>query len=173
MSILLRALLIALIFSSCKGPKSDFFRDEGRVEVVDIDSATLHSLILNDSRNLRVLNIWATWCRPCLEEFPIFVELHDKYQNENFDFIAVSADEQKDREKVLAFLKKQSSPVDSFIFESDSVYQLIYNESIGWNGSLPFTIVIDPQGNAIYRLNEAIEPVFFRELIANQISNEK
>jgi thiol-disulfide isomerase/thioredoxin len=164
-------LVLLAWLSSCRESKSEFFTDDNKVEIVDIDSATLHSLILNDSRNLRVLNIWATWCRPCLEEFPVFVELQTKYQDSNFEFVAVSADEQKDRRKVASFLEKQDGYVDSFIFESDSVYQLIYNESIGWNGSLPFTIVVDSSGEAIYRINEAIEPESFKSLIAQQINS--
>ena len=134
--------------------------------ITEIDSTELHSLMLNDSENLRLINIWATWCAPCLEEFPVFVELTEKYRNKKFEFIAVSADEQKDKSKVLRFLNRQEPAVDSYIFETEDVYHLIYSESIGWNGSLPFTILVEPGGKVIYRLNEAIEPNEFKLMLS-------
>jgi thiol-disulfide isomerase/thioredoxin len=135
--------------------------------ITQIDSTQLHSIILNDSENLRLINIWATWCAPCLEEFPVFVEESEKYADKNFEFIAVSADELGDSLKVLRFLEKQSPVTDSYIFEGEYVYQLIYNEDIGWNGSLPFTVLVEPGGKVIFRQNEAIEPESFRKLLAD------
>ena len=172
----IRYLILIVVFSglvSCTDRKG---REESAnaPELTAIDSTALHQLILNESDNLRLINIWATWCAPCLEEFPVFVELADQYSDKPFEFIAVSADEMKDREKVLRFLTKQNPLVDSYIFAGEEVYQLIYNESIGWNGSLPFTILVEPGGRVAYRVNEAIDPVdFTRMLAAHPMINKK
>jgi peroxiredoxin len=54
------------------------------VTVEKIDSAGIASLVKNDTQQLRLINVWATWCVPCVEEFPNLVTLTRQFQNRNF-----------------------------------------------------------------------------------------
>jgi thiol-disulfide isomerase/thioredoxin len=59
---------------------------------------------LNDyAGKIVVLNFWATWCVPCREEMPLFVQLQNQYAQSGVQFIAASIDAPEDREKVEAF----------------------------------------------------------------------
>ena len=53
-----------------------------------------------------VLNFWATWCIPCREEMPLFVQFQKRYAHSGVQFIAASIDAPEDREKVEAFAKE-------------------------------------------------------------------
>jgi thiol-disulfide isomerase/thioredoxin len=53
-----------------------------------------------------VLNFWATWCLPCREEMPLFVQLQTEYAQRGVQFIAASIDAPEDRQKVDAFVKE-------------------------------------------------------------------
>lgn len=62
---------------------------------------------LNDyAGKIVVLNFWATWCVPCREEMPLFVQLQKQYAQSGVQFLAVSIDAPEDREKVEAFAKE-------------------------------------------------------------------
>ncbi|MEC8378697.1 MAG: redoxin family protein [Myxococcota bacterium] len=63
-----------------------------------------------DSQSFTVVNLWATWCGPCRKEMPEFVELSQKYQDQNVRFIAVSTDRLRDRDKVDAMVSDWKLP---------------------------------------------------------------
>jgi len=69
----------------------------------EVSDGVLFSKQLNGKTVL--LNFWATWCQPCLVEMPTFVELQEKYK-ENFTIIGVLFEKEKDKDDLLAFMKK-------------------------------------------------------------------
>jgi thiol-disulfide isomerase/thioredoxin len=64
-----------------------------------------------------LVDFWATWCGPCVEEFPRTVMLADKYAEAGLAAVSVSVDEAADQEKALAFLKEQNATFDNLISE--------------------------------------------------------
>ena len=63
-----------------------------------------------------MLNFWATSCAPCVEEFPMIVDLSDEYENE-LSVYFISMDWLDEKEKAISFLKKQG--VDGVTFIKD------------------------------------------------------
>jgi peroxiredoxin len=133
-----------------------------------LDSAGVGKLLKNDTNKLRVINVWATWCAPCVAEFPQLVSLSRRTGNRDFELITISADEPADEAKVLDFLKKQHAAVPprvqrSLKSEGRSTNNYLFTGNGGGSdellkvldpqaaGPLPHTLVIEPGGKILYR----------------------
>lgn len=95
-----------------------------------------------------LLNLWATWCRPCVEEFPSLVKLHDTYKAKGLTVITLSLDEPADHGKVLPFLKEQKATFPALIARGnpESVVGVVDR---GWEGAVPTTYVFDRSGKRV------------------------
>jgi len=86
------------------------------------------------------LNMWATWCPPCVAEMPAIQELYDKYKNnENIEFLMVTTD---DHQKVMQFVKRKgyTFPVYFNQYRLPDAFQF---------NSLPTTFVVSKSGEVI------------------------
>jgi len=141
------------------------------IELVAADG--LNALRKNDSGKVRLVNFWATWCGPCITEFPELVTINRMYRHRDFEFVTVAAqypDEQKD---VLKFLQKQQASNKNLLFGEPDKYKLIEAFDPGWSGALPYTALIDPQGKVIYKKEGAIDPIELRRTIVAALNERK
>lgn len=100
----------------------------------------LHSQIV-------VLNFWATWCAPCLEELPRLSKLSEEFAGKNVHFVAVSIDDAKDRAKVEPSLAKQNIHLNVWVGgDSDMLARF------GLGNIVPATLILDEQGQVITRI---------------------
>jgi thiol-disulfide isomerase/thioredoxin len=132
-----------------------------------IDSSGVSELVKNKTNKLRLINIWATWCGPCVLEFPELVKMDRMYRGRNFEFISISADLYKKRTEVLEFLKDREASNKNYIFREDDVYRLLGAADPEWYGGIPYTIIIEPGGKVIYHKPDAIDPLFIRRIIVD------
>ncbi|MBW6500802.1 MAG: redoxin family protein [Bacteroidales bacterium] len=138
------------------------------VTLEEIDTKGIRELIANTtSDKLRLINIWATWCGPCITEFPDLVIIDRMYRGRRFEFISISADKQARKSDALRFLQKQQASNKNFIFNHDDVYKLIEAVDPDWQGALPFTMLIEPGGNIIYKKQNMIDPYALKKLIVD------
>ena len=95
-----------------------------------------------------VLNFWATWCAPCLEEMPAFEKLYRRYRSQGLTVIAVSLDK-GETSKVAKFVDEHSLtfPV---LLDLDGIAERIYPSF-----TIPFTYVIDKKGRIAARVDGA------------------
>lgn len=135
------------------------------VQLNDIDVAGIKNLLKNDSEKLRLINIWATWCGPCVTEFPEFVTMNRMYRKRDFEFISISADDPAKKGKALQFLQKQQASNANYIFSIDDKYQLIEAVDPNWQGALPYTILVEPGGKIIYARQGIINPLQMKKTI--------
>lgn len=124
--------------------------DRRPVTLEDIDLDGIRQLMANDSDKLRLINVWASWCGPCILEYPDFVKLQRMFGARDFEFISISADKMERKEKALSILQKNHSALPNYICTSDDKYELIEAVDPEWNGALPYTALIEPGGNIIY-----------------------
>lgn len=104
---------------------------------------------LGDYRNkVIVLNFWATWCAPCLEEMPAFEKLYRRYRSEGVTVLAVSIDK-GDISKVKSFVDKHNLTFPVLI-DSDGIAEKLYPSF-----TIPFTYVIDKEGRVAARVDGA------------------
>lgn len=125
---------------------------EKPVDIKPLDAQGVKTLLKNDnSQKLRLINIWATWCGPCIIEYPDFIALQRMYGARDFEFVSLSADKPDQAEKALKFLKEKSSAVTNYIFSSDDKYALIEAVDKEWDGALPYTVLVEPGGKIVWR----------------------
>lgn len=98
-----------------------------------------------------LVNFWATWCAPCVAEFPEFVKIDQEFRSKGVRTIAISTDEKSDIEPaVVPFLKKQKVAFESFLSDADDPQLLIDVVDKNWSGVLPATFVFDKQGKLVF-----------------------
>lgn len=85
---------------------------------------------------LTLVHAWATWCPPCVKEFPELVKIHREFSEQGLGLILISADEPTDVGKVEDFLAQQNSPVDSLV-TTELSQGFIETLSPNWGGALP------------------------------------
>lgn len=132
----------------------------------EVDATGIKNLISNSSSGkLRLINIWATWCGPCITEFPDLVIIDRMYRGRPFEFITISADKKAKKADVLKFLQGQQASNKNYIFNKDDVYEMIEAVDPKWRGALPYTLLIEPGGKIIYKKQDMIDPLELKKLI--------
>ena len=129
------------------------------------DEAAIRAIAAGDAKKLRLVNVWATWCGPCVIEFPDLVSLHRIYRGRDFEVVTVNADDPDKREKALAFLKEQQASMRNVAFAKGDPYALIEAIDPKWPGALPYTMLVAPGGKVIYRSDGQIDVRTMRKAI--------
>lgn len=137
------------------------------VTLSGLTTAQAKELVANKSKKLRLINVWATWCAPCVAEYPDLVMTQRMYGQRDFEFISVSADKPEHHDKALAFLKKLHSPVTNYLFEGKDNYELIEAIDPEWNGALPYTILVEPGGKIAYRYQGPVDMLELKRAIVD------
>ena len=137
------------------------------VSVNMIDETSIKELLQNKSDKLRLINIWATWCGPCVTEFPEFISINRMYRRRDFEFISISADDPVKKDKVLKFLQQQQASNTNYLFSVDDKYKLIEAVDPAWQGALPYTILVEPGGKIVYGKQGTINPAEIKQLIVD------
>jgi thiol-disulfide isomerase/thioredoxin len=136
------------------------------VSLETIDEAGVKAQARNEGgKKLRLVNVWATWCGPCVIEFPDLVSLHRIYRGREFEVVTVNADDAGKREKALEFLKTQQASTRNLAFDRGDPYALIEAVDPKWQGALPHTILVAPGGEVIYRSEGAFDTPKLRKAI--------
>ena len=136
------------------------------VTLETIDEAGVRAQVRNEGgKKLRLVNVWATWCGPCVIEFPDLVSLHRIYRGREFEVVTVNADEPAKREKALEFLQTQQASTRNYAFDKGDPYALVEAVDPKWQGALPHTIVVAPGGEVIYRSEGAFDTLKLRKAI--------
>jgi len=146
--------------------------EKGEVEVELIDAKGIAALRKNVTKKVRLFNVWATWCGPCVKEFPELVATSRKFGLRDFEFISISMDDPKELPAVKAFLEKQNAIVhdklkpslkaegrkgNAYVFNEASSDALIQALDPEWPGPIPHTLVVAPGGEVIFRHNGEID----------------
>lgn len=140
------------------------------VTLEKIDQEGIKTLIKNGNSNkLQLINIWATWCGPCILEYPDLITLQRMYGARDFEFISISADNIEDQEKALKFLQEKNSALTNYIFTGKDKYELIEAVDADWNGALPYSMLIEPSGKVVWKHQGSID---FYELKKTIVEHE-
>src|SRR5262249_37876519 len=82
-----------------------------------------------------VLNFWATWCGPCVAEFPELVALDAKYRDKGVKMVGITADDPEDvQPKVVPFIKKNQVKFDIVLQDTDDPEEMMKQVTNDWPG---------------------------------------
>ncbi|MBX3242726.1 MAG: redoxin domain-containing protein [Chitinophagaceae bacterium] len=137
------------------------------VTLEQIDAEGVKNLLKNNSDKLRLINVWATWCGPCIKEFPDFITINRMFRGRDFEFISISADEEHRQEKALKFLKDKQASNKNYIFNGPDKYELMDAIDKKWAGGLPYTIIVEPGGKIVYAKQGIINPQQIKRTIVD------
>jgi len=142
----LACILLLVACSSHNEPEQS--RKESQPLLKDLKAEQIDSLITSyKGEKALLVNVWATWCGPCVEEFPHIVELQKKYAD-RLHVLFISADFKEDRDRALKFL--QNHNVNWTTYFKIGKDQKFINELSGeWSGALPFTKMIAKNGEVV------------------------
>jgi thiol-disulfide isomerase/thioredoxin len=143
------------------------------VSLTTVDAAGLSKLRKNDSGKFRLVNFWATWCAPCVAEFDEFVTINRMYRHRDFELVLVSMNRPDEQAKVLEFLKKQQASFRNLIFASTDREPLINAFDPAWEGAVPYTVLLGPDGKVLYSETGSIDPLALRRAIVKSMNELK
>lgn len=130
------------------------------------DAATLKKLRSNqDSGKVRLINVWATWCGPCVSEFDELVEQNLRFRHRDFELVTIAAQFPDEQARVEAFLQKHHASTRNLIFGSTDKYAMIEAIDPSWNGALPYTVLVAPDGKVLYQQTGGIDFLELRRAI--------
>lgn len=142
-------LLPLLLLASCSYFSSSHLINGSPAPEINLPDKNGNPFTLSTQRgNLVLLEFWASWCKPCREDNPKIVALHNKYKNTTFQnagklqFVSISLD--TDKEKWLEAIK-----------EDNLAWEYHISDLLGWKSAaadsfgvsyIPSSFLIDPNG---------------------------
>lgn len=135
----MKAILVFLLFMLMQ---SSYAQD-----VIQLDNVKLDEVMKSHNGKPVLVNLWATWCKPCVEEFPELLRIREEYKDNSLEVVLISLDFGDDAsERTTGFLKKMNVDFDTYsnAFKSDE--DLINYFDMKWNGGIPATFIYDKDG---------------------------
>jgi peroxiredoxin len=130
-----------------------------------IKIAEVAKLTANETRDLLVVNLWATWCGPCVAELPELVTMNRMYRGRRFRLVTISLDEVGKKDDALKVLMENHVAAINYIWKGDDRDRFAEALDRQWPGPVPYTLVIAPGGKILYRKSGAIEPLEVKRAI--------
>ncbi len=116
------------------------------LEVSEITMDELNDFTKNREGRALLINIWATWCIPCKEEFPDLIKISDKY-SEKIELVGISIDFPDEIEsKIIPFLNKLKPNFINYVNVENDTERFINNLNPDWSGAIPATFFYDSEG---------------------------
>jgi peroxiredoxin len=141
--------------------------DAEPVELRTIEKDEVAKLARNDTDKLLVVNLWATWCGPCVEELPELTTMLRMYRGRKFQLVTISLDEPEKLDEAKRALAGAHLSAANYLFRGASKDGLGEALDKDWPGPVPYTVVITPGGKVIYRKTGAFDPLELKRAIVS------
>jgi thiol-disulfide isomerase/thioredoxin len=142
------------VAAACNSPRGDEASKGGEpsgraatesVEITPASGDEIRRAIRVSGARATVVNVWATWCLPCREEFPDLMRLYRTYRDSGVALVLVSADFEDQLDAARQFLIEQGVDFPSF-FKGGKDAEFIDALDPRWSGALPATWIYDADG---------------------------
>ena len=147
------AAVALMLVAACGGPrKAETPAPEPVPEGPEIQPATVEQLqhaVRAGGARVVLLNVWATWCAPCREEFPDFIRLRREYREHGLRLVLVSADIDSQLPEAREFLKAQGVDFLTYLKQGADM-PFIDSLDARWSGALPVTLLYDGTGQKLW-----------------------
>ncbi|MBI3119557.1 MAG: TlpA family protein disulfide reductase [Candidatus Hydrogenedentes bacterium] len=162
-----RLLLISLLFlllAACSRQQAPAPEPKQAAEVpppparTAVKAEEIRGLLTAARGKVVVLNLWATWCPPCVAEMPHFVEFFKEADPAKVVFISLSADDVKGMDTTLKqFQEEHCLPFNVYVM-NDTLEATMAALNVELSGSLPTTVVYSKAGEVLKMWERAIKP---------------
>jgi thiol-disulfide isomerase/thioredoxin len=163
----MRPKILLLLMLASIVPFSGIAQQKRSLREVNADG--LQQTIAGQKGKVVFVNMWATWCDPCVAEFPDIVKLYRKYHAQGFEVVAVSFD--TDAPSAIPFLDKQQADFINLLKspkQDDDVFMKTFDQE--WLGALPATWIFDRKGKQQYYVMGKFDPVAVDKLIGELLA---
>lgn len=110
------------------------------VQVVNLEQ--IQDMYIKDNDTTYILNFWATWCVPCVEELPYIEKITEDYKDKKVKVILASMDGGNHLEdRLMPFLQKEQLKSKVVLFSEPKPNNWIPIFNPGWTGAIPATII--------------------------------
>jgi thiol-disulfide isomerase/thioredoxin len=134
-----------------------------RLELASADE--LKKLRANSTGKVLLVDFWATWCGPCVHEFPDLETTYRMYRGRDFDFVTVSANLPDEKPGVIKMLNKQHASSRNLQFASEDTYAMQAAFDPKWEAGVPFTVLLSPEGKVLYQKQGEVDILELRRII--------
>ena len=139
---LLTIILLPLVLAACA---EDKVREPS---LIVASAADIQGVVREAGAKAVLVNVWATWCIPCREEFPDILKLYRTHKDDGLRLVLVSADFENQTDAVQAFLAENGVDFDTYLkAEKDTGF--IEGMDAEWSAALPASWIYDGQGNKV------------------------
>lgn len=111
----------------------------------------LKPLLHQQNDTLYVVNFWATWCAPCIQEIPYFEKIGQKYSDKKVKVLMVSMDFPNQVEsRLIPFIEKQNMKNEVILLDDPRQNKWIPQVDKDWSGVIPATLVYRKNDRKFY-----------------------
>jgi peroxiredoxin len=148
--------------------------DDAKAVNVDLVTAPeLTTLIKNrNTDKLLLVNFWATWCTPCLAEFPAIEKMVRMYGDRQVQIVTVSINSPDEKQLVLGFLQKQHAFNRNLLFNSNDAAEAVSAVGSGWKGAVPLTLLIGMDGKVLYSTQGDMDPLVVQRALLKNLPDD-
>ena len=137
-------------------------------EPVRLDMASaddLKKLRANPTGKVLLVNFWATWCGPCVHEFPDIETTYRMYRLRDFDLVMVSTNMPDEKAGVMKVLEREHASSRNLLFGSTDTYAMQAAFDPKWESGVPYTVLLAPDGKGLYREEGEVDILKLRRII--------
>ena len=153
----MRGWIAAILTAVCAlMPAAGRASEPRRVEVRVTDLKALEDAIAGYKGQALLVNFWASWCEPCVDELPELVEVAREHHGRgvvvltvSFDLVTSEAPREDTLKEVGAFVTEQKLDLPVFLYDGPDHEGI--NQRFGLPGAVPVTIAIDKGGKVVDR----------------------
>jgi peroxiredoxin len=135
------------------------------VTLEDASKDELKKLRANPTGKLLLVNFWATWCGPCVVEFPDLETTYRMFRTRDLEMVTVATNMPDEKPGVMKFLEKQHATGRNLIFASTDTYGMQAAFDPKWESGVPYTVLLGPDGKVLYQQTGDLDVLALRRVI--------
>lgn len=122
---------------------------------------------------LLLVNFWATWCGPCVVEFPDLEKMVRTFAKRQLEIVTVSINNPDEKKFVLDFLQQQHAINRNLLFNSFDSSEAVKAFGTGWTGGAPYTVLIGMDGKVLYKTQGGMDALELKRAILKNLPDDR